>query len=129
MPFGFHWYAPAGLFVSSHSLLNRILKKLLLHFVGVLVQVTSGPPPIVSSPLPLPKLLFQPRPCSSMGAASGSGPTWVAGPAPWVLPKEWPPAIRATVSSSFIAMRAKTSRMSTAAASGSGLPFGPSGLT
>ena len=35
----------------------------------------------------------------------------------------------ATVSSSFIAMRANVSRMSRAAASGSGLPFGPSGFT
>ena len=50
-------------------------------------------------------------------------------PAPWVLPKVWPPAISATVSSSSIAMRAKVSRMSRAEASGSGLPFGPSGLT
>ena len=40
-----------------------------------------------------------------MGAASGSGPTCVAGPAPWVLPNVCPPAMSATVSSSFIAMR------------------------
>ena len=33
--FGVHWFAPAGLFVSSHSYLNRLLKKWLLHFVGV----------------------------------------------------------------------------------------------
>ncbi len=32
------------------------------------------PLPIVSPPLPLPKLLFQPSPCSSMGAASGQAP-------------------------------------------------------
>src|SRR5271157_2413193 len=81
-PFGFHWWAPAGLFVSSHSKLNRIRKKLLLHFVGVLVQMTSKPLVIVSPPLPVPKLFFQPRPCSSMPAASGSGPTCDAGPAP-----------------------------------------------
>jgi hypothetical protein len=31
------------------------------------------------------------------------------------LPKVWPPAISATVSSSFMAMRAKVSRMSLAA--------------
>ena len=43
---------------------------------------TSMPLLIVSPPLPLPKLLFQPRPCSSMGAPSGSGPTCDAGPAP-----------------------------------------------
>src|SRR5437763_532958 len=36
---------------------------------------------------------------------AGSGPTNLPGSAaPWVLPKECPPAIRATVSSSFIAM-------------------------
>ena len=59
----------------------------------------------------------------------GLGPTCDAGPAPWVLPKVWPPAMSATVSSSFIAMRPKVSRMSLAAAIGSGLPSGPSGLT
>src|SRR5271169_454161 len=86
-PFAFHCCAPAGLFVSSHSLLNRLSKKWLLHFVGVCVQVTSGPPVIASRPLPAPNLLFQPRPWSSMLAASGSGPTSEASPAPWVLPK------------------------------------------
>ena len=91
--------------------------------------MTSRPLVIVSLPLPVPSLFFQPRPCSSMGAASGSGPNSFALPAPWVLPKVWPPAMRATVSSSFMDMRAKTSRMSLAAAIGSGLPFGPSGLT
>ena len=57
-----HWFAPAGLFVSSHSFSKRFLKKRLLHFVGVCVQVTSGPPVMVSAPKPLPCLLFQPRP-------------------------------------------------------------------
>ena len=32
---------------------------------------------MVSSPLPVPNLFFQPRPCCSMGAASGSGPTYL----------------------------------------------------
>ena len=65
-----------------------------------------------------------------MVAPSGSGPTYLLGSAaPWVLPKVCPPAISATVSSSFIAMRSNVSRMSRAAASGSGLPFGPSGFT
>src|SRR5258707_8400748 len=41
-----------------------------------------------------------------------SGPTLSAGPAPWVLPNVWPPAMRATVSSSFIAIRRNVSRMS-----------------
>ncbi|MNT07121.1 hypothetical protein D3C72_1418120 [compost metagenome] len=84
---------------------------------------------MVSPPLPVPKLFFQPKPWSSRPAASGSLPTFEAGPAPWVLPKVWPPAISATVSSSFMAMRAKVSRMSWAAAIGSGLPSGPSGFT
>ena len=61
--------------------------------------------------------------------ASGSAPLCDSGAAPWALPKVWPPAISATVSSSFIAMRVKVSRMSLAAATGSGLPFGPCGLT
>src|SRR3954451_15488073 len=63
-----------------------------------------------------------------MAAPSGSAPTSDGSPAPWVLPKEWPPAISATVSSSFIAIRKNVSRMSLAAAIGSGLPFGPSGM-
>src|SRR5690242_11512123 len=124
-----HWFAPAGLFVSSHSYLKRVTKKLLLHLVGELVQVTSNPLPIASPALPVLNLLFQPSPCSSMVAASGSAPTLSAGPAPWVLPKVWPPAIKATVSSSFIAIRRNVSRMSRAAFSGSGSPFGPSGFT
>src|SRR5215813_15308863 len=74
-PFALNCQAPAGLLVSSHSLLNRFSKKWLLHFVGVWDQMTSGPPVIASTPLPVPKLLFQPSPCSSIGAASGAGPT------------------------------------------------------
>src|SRR5947199_6608020 len=45
-PLACHCHAPAGLFVSSHSYLNRFSKKLLLHFVGVCDQMTSGPPVI-----------------------------------------------------------------------------------
>src|SRR5690348_18103248 len=86
-PFACHCCAPAGLLVSSHSYLNRFSKKLLLHLVGVVVQITSRPLPIASPPLPVPNLDFQPRPCSSMLAASGSAPTNFASPAPWVLPK------------------------------------------
>ena len=100
------------------------------HWVGVSVQVTSMPEVIVSPPLPVPCLLSQPRPLASNGAASGSGPTFGSGSAaPWVLPKVWPPTMSATVSSSFIAIRPNVSRMSTAEASGSGWPLGPSGLT
>ena len=64
------------------------------------------------------------------GAALGLGADVArASTAPWHLPNVWPPTMSATVSSSFIAMRANVSRMSRAAASGSGLPFGPSGFT
>ena len=52
--FARHCFAPAGLCVSSHSFSNRFLKKLLLHCVGVCVQITSGPPVIASAPTPVP---------------------------------------------------------------------------
>ncbi|COW72280.1 Uncharacterised protein [Mycobacterium tuberculosis] len=57
------------------------------HFVGVFVHTTSMPLVIASLPVPVPYELFQPKPICSSGAASGSGPTRSAGPAPWVLPK------------------------------------------
>src|SRR5258706_16172133 len=76
-PLGFHWCAPAGLLVSSHSKPKRFSKKLLLHFVGVVVQAPSRPLVIVSTPLPLPNLFFQPRLCSSILAAAGSLPTYL----------------------------------------------------
>ena len=50
--FGFHCLAPAGLSVSSHSYSKRCLKKSLLHFVGVVVQVTSRPLVMACAPLP-----------------------------------------------------------------------------
>ena len=99
------------------------------HWIGVGVHEPSMPLVMASLPLPLPWVLIQPKPCSAMSAPSGSLPTWAASPAPWALPKVWPPAVSATVSSSFMAMRAKVSRMSRAEASGSGLPSGPSGFT
>ncbi len=111
-----HCLAPAGDLVSSHSYLNRCSKKSLLQRAGVVVQVTSRPLETVSLPCPLPKLLTQPRPCASIGAPSGSGPLCDSGAAPCALPKVWPPAIRATISSSSIAMRPKVARMSLAAA-------------
>src|SRR5580704_4072658 len=80
-PFGFHWCAPAGLFVSSHSYPKRCLKKSPLHFVGVVVQVTSRPLVIASTPMPVLKPLLQPRPCASSSPDSGSAPTWVVGAA------------------------------------------------
>src|SRR4051812_47131780 len=91
-PFATHWCAPAGLLESSHSKPNRFSKKLLLHLIGDLLQVTSRPLVMVCGPLPVPKLLCQPRPWPSRPAASGSGATCDVGAAPWVLPNEWPPA-------------------------------------
>src|SRR5499427_4262112 len=85
--FAFHCLAPAGLFVSSHSFSNRFLKKRLLHFVGVCVHVTSGPPVMASAPTPVRCLLLQPRPWSSITAPSGSAPIKEGSPAPCVLPK------------------------------------------
>src|SRR6266545_2778615 len=83
-PFAFHCFAPAGLVVSSHSFSNRFLKNRLLHLVGVCVQVTSGPPVMASAPIPVPNLLFHPRPWPSRAPLSGSGPTSDGSPAPWV---------------------------------------------
>ena len=48
--------------------------------------------------------------------------------APCVLPKVWPPAMSATVSSSFMAMRAKVSRMSRARACGIRIAVGAFGV-
>src|SRR5687767_5154558 len=76
--FGLHCFAPAGLSVSSHSYLNRFSRKPLSHFVGLLVHAPSRPLVTVCSPFPLPYLLIQPMPCVSIGAASGSGPTFPA---------------------------------------------------
>jgi hypothetical protein len=41
--FGFHYFAPAGLSVSSHSYLKRFSRKPLSYFVGLLVQAPSRP--------------------------------------------------------------------------------------
>src|SRR5437764_11017742 len=102
---GVHCFAPAGLVVSSQSYLNRFSRNPLSHLIGLLVHAPSRPLVIVWAPLPLPYLFFQPIPWSSRGAPSGSGPTLpVAGAAPRVLPKEWPPTMSATVASSFIPM-------------------------
>src|SRR6204780_2723376 len=80
-PLATHCCAPAGLLVSSHSNLNRLSKKWLLHLVGVCDQMTSGPPVMASAPTPVPYLLFQPRPWSSSAPLSGAGPTSDGSPA------------------------------------------------
>src|SRR5262249_19193428 len=127
---GTHWVAPAGLLVCTHSKAKRLLRYSEVHLTGLDDHAPSKPLVTVSPALPRPHLFCQPNPCSSTLAAAGSGPTHLDGScAPCALPKVWPPAMSATVSSSFIAMRPKVSRMSLPAASGSGLPFGPSGFT
>ncbi len=45
------------------------------HVTGVGVHAPSIPLVNASSALPVRKVLFQPRPCSSRGAPSGSRPT------------------------------------------------------
>src|SRR5262247_1500331 len=81
--FGFHCLAPAGLSVSSHSYLKRFSRNPLSHLVGLLVQAPSRPLVIVSPPLPLACLFFQPIPWSSTRVPSGSGPTFDPAAAPW----------------------------------------------
>ena len=102
---------PAGLSTSSHSCPCRFSKKLLSHLTGLSVQAPSRPLVTASTPAPLPARLRQPKPCSSMPAPSGSGPTCSSPTAPCALPNVCPPAISATVSSSFIAMRLNVWRM------------------
>src|SRR5687767_16000904 len=83
--FGLHCLAPAGLVVSSHSYSNRCLRKSWLHFVGVVVQVTSRPLVMASPARPDPNVLVQPMPIASRPAPSGSGPTLSGTPAPCAL--------------------------------------------
>ena len=85
---------------------------------------------MVSFPTPVPNEFFHPRLCSSIGAPAGSGPTNSPGSAaPCAFPNVCPPAVKATVSSSFMAILANVSRISLAEAKGSGFPSGPSGFT
>ena len=53
-PSGFHWLAPAGLLVTSHSYLKRVSKKELSHVVGVGVHAPSRPEVVMSVALPVP---------------------------------------------------------------------------
>ena len=77
-----------GRFCSAEGLENVVPLQTLperrkdLRLLGVAVQAPSSPLVIVSSALPLPHLFFQPRPCSSIAAAAGSGPTQSAFAAP-----------------------------------------------
>ena len=85
---------------------------------------------MVSSKNPDWNVFFQPVLISSIEAPWGSTPTYLLGSAaPCAFPKVWPPATRATVSSSFIAILPNVSLISCADFNGSGSPFGPSGFT
>ena len=126
---GVHCRAPAGLLVCTHSWPNRFSRYSLSQRVGFWVQLPSMPLVIVNSPAPVPSGLCQPRPMASSGAISGGAPILSALTMPWLLPKAWPPAIRATVSSLFIAMRLNEMRMSRAEPIGSPSEFEPSGFT
>ena len=103
--FGFPLMRACGALRELPLVAEEVLEEFMFHFVGVVVHVTSSPLVIASTPIPVLKPLFQPKPCASMSLASGFPPKFDAGPAPCVLPKLCPPAINATVSSSFIAMR------------------------
>ncbi len=96
---------------------------------GIGAHAPSIPLVMACWPIPVSWLLVQPSPCSAMSAPSGGTPTRPASPAPCALPKVCPPAVSATVSSWFIAMRSNVSLISRADCSASGLPPGPSGLT
>ena len=109
--------------VNCHSWPNRLSKYPLSHFTGLEVQAPSRPLVIASGPLPVRNLLVQPRPCSSRWRPRDSGEPCSTRPR-WrrhVLCRRCGrPRSRATVSSSFMAMRPNVSRMCPAEASGSG---------
>ena len=126
---GSHCWAPAGDFLSSQSYLNSKSKYPLSHLVGFVVHAPSIPLETVSRPTLRVSWFIQPRPCSEISAPSGAGPRRAALPFPCALPTVCPPAVNATVSSSFIAIRAKVSRTCPAVLSGSGFPLMPSGFT
>ena len=79
---GSHWLAPAGLFFNSHSYSRSNLKYELSHLSGLVVQAPSIPLVTCSTPNPPPSALFQPKPCCSTPAASGSAPNFAASPLP-----------------------------------------------
>src|SRR4030095_12448940 len=89
---------PAGLLFDSASWPYKFSKKPWSNFTGLLVQAPSRPLVFESPGLPLPKLLLQPRPCSSRLAPSGSGAIWLAATAPSALPHVCPPGMSARVS-------------------------------
>ena len=126
---GSHCQAPAGLFFNSQSYFIKRWKYPWSHWVGLVVQAPSKP--LVTASFPTPDLVgfFHPNPCSSISPASGSLPNFEASPLPCAFPTVWPPAVKATVSSSFIAIRLKVVLTSIAVLKGSGLPSTPSGFT
>mmetsp|Transcript_31545 Transcript_31545/g.54000 ORF Transcript_31545/g.54000 Transcript_31545/m.54000 type:complete len:320 (+) Transcript_31545:1294-2253(+) len=119
-----HWEWLPGPRHTSYSNSDRYWKYLLSHLVGVAVHGPSKPDVNASPSLPVPHLPGH----GFEGSSFGDGPA-PAGQAPCVLPNACPPPISATVSESFIAIRANVSRTARALPTGSGTPSGPSGLT
>jgi len=121
-PFGFHWCAPAGLFVSFPFVAEQVPEEVVAP-----LRWRAGPgdfePLLIVSP---------PCLCQSGSSSRGLAPrcrqlpvrthqcriAGTVGLAEGVTASD-----ESNVSSSFIAMRAKVSRISRAAAIGSGLPF------
>ena len=83
---GTQMMAPPGLRVVSHSLLRRFDRYSVVHWVGAWVQAPSRPLVTASRPTPRAVLFNQPKPWSSSGAPSGSGPSSAGSPLPCALP-------------------------------------------
>ena len=86
MLIGSHCVAPAGDFFNSQSYLKSRSKYPPSHLVGFVVQAPSIPLVTVSRPMPRVVWFIQPRPASSISAASGAGPRFLAEPFPCALP-------------------------------------------
>ena len=126
-------WRPPGLLLSSHSFSNRFLKNRLLHLVGVCVQVTSRPlPVIVSAPKPVPCCAL-PAEALVFDARRLQAPTPIKRGVPGAVglaerSGRRRSGLRSPRRSSPCGRTSRGCRLRRAA-SGSGLPFGPSGLT
>src|SRR6202789_4239300 len=90
---GIHWIAPPGLLDCTHSNANRLSRYCVVNAIGLDDQAPSRPLVTVSSPLPVPHLFCQPRPCCSIPAAAGGGAPHLEGAwGPRALSQESPPA-------------------------------------
>jgi len=114
---------------STPIVAEQLLKKLLLHFVESWVQMTSSPLPMVSAPQPC-QIYSSSQALIFDFSAFWLRPNVVGGNRRAVsLAERMSAGNQCDRFSSFMAMRLNVSRISLAAAMGSGLPFGPSGFT